>query len=69
MKPEFKISFNLEKYIQSFFDKIADTISDYRILREEDKKKRKLEEIERKERERLLQQKKKNRRGRASNKT
>mgnify|MGYP006178476863 CR=1 FL=1 len=59
LKPEFKISFNLEKYIQSFFDKIADTISDYRILKEEDKKKRKLEEIERKERERLLQQRKK----------
>ena len=59
LKPEFKISFNLEKYIQSFFDKIADTISDYRILKEEDKKKRKLEEIERKERERILQQKKK----------
>ena len=59
LKPEFKISFNLEKYIQSFFDKIADTISDYKILKEEDKKKRKLEEIERKERERLLQQRKK----------
>ena len=59
LKPEFnfKINFNLEKYIQSFFDKIAKTILDYKILKAEDKRKRKLDEIEKKEREKILSQK------------
>ena len=61
LKPEFnlKINFSLEKYIQGFFDKIANTILDYKILKAEDKRKRKLEEIEKKEKERILLQKKK----------
>ena len=35
LKPEFnlKINFSLEKYIQGFFDKIANTILDYKILK------------------------------------
>ena len=61
LKPEFnlKINFSLEKYIQSFFDKIANTILDYKILKAEDKRKRKLEEIEKKEKEKILLQKQK----------
>ena len=61
LKPEFnlKINFNLEKYIQSFFDRIAKTILDYKILKAEDDRKRKLEEIEKKEKEKIFLQKKK----------
>ena len=61
LKPEinFKINFNLEKYIQSFFDKIANAILDYKILRAEDKRRRKLEEIEKKEKEKVFLQKQK----------
>ncbi len=48
LKPEFnfKISFSLEKYIQSFFDKISETISSYKILKHDEKRKLKLEKIE-----------------------
>ena len=61
LKPEFnfKINFNLEKYIQSFFDKIASTIIDYKTLKAEDKRRRKLEEIEKKEKEKIFLQKQK----------
>ena len=61
LKPELniKINFGLEKYIQAFFDKIANTILDYKILKAEDKRKRKLDEIEKKENERILLKKKK----------
>jgi hypothetical protein len=61
LKPEFdiKINFNLEKYIQAFFDKIANTILDYKLLKAEDKRKRKLDEIEKKEKERISLQKQK----------
>ena len=54
-----KINFNLEKYIQAFFDKIANTILDYKLLKAEDKRKRELEEIEKKEKERISAQKQK----------
>jgi len=59
LKPKLniKINFDLEQYIQAFFDKIAETILDYRILKEEDKRKRKLDEIEKKEKEKILLQK------------
>jgi len=61
LKPEFniKINFNLEKYIQAFFDKIANTILEYKILKSEEKRKRKIEEIEKKEKEKILLQKQK----------
>ena len=54
-----KINFSLEKHIQAFFDKIENTILDYKLLKAEDKRKRKLDEIERKEKERILLQKQK----------
>ena len=61
LKPKLniKINFSLEIYIQAFFDKIANTILDYKILKLEDKRKRKLDEIEKKENERILLQKQK----------
>jgi hypothetical protein len=57
LKFNIRINFSLEKYIQAFFDKIANTILDYKILKAEDKRKRKIEEIEKKEKERILLQK------------
>ena len=61
IKPQFKIkiNFSLEKNIQAFFDKIANTISEYKILKEDEKRRKKLEEIERAEKEKILNQKKK----------
>ncbi len=52
-KTKIKFSFNFEKYIQSFFDKIADTITDYRILKDEEKQRIRIEELERIEREKI----------------
>jgi len=51
LKPKFnfKINFSLEKHIQAFFDGIANRISEYKILKAEEKRRRKLEEIEKKE--------------------
>ncbi|MDA7805713.1 hypothetical protein N8963_00325 [Candidatus Pelagibacter sp.] len=61
LKPEFnfKINFSLEKYIQAFFDGIANRISEYKVLKAEEKRIRKLEEIEKKEKEKLQIQKQK----------
>ena len=61
LKPEFKIkiNFNLERYIQAFFDKIESTISEYKILKKDEKRKRKLDELEKKEKEKIVFQKKK----------
>ena len=36
-KLDLKINFGLEKYVQAFFDKNADTISEYKILKEDEK--------------------------------
>ena len=48
LKPEFKfkINFSFEKYIQSFFDKISETISNYKVLKQDEKRRLKLEKIE-----------------------
>jgi len=48
LKPElnFKINFNLEKYIQRFFDKISETISSYKIIKQDEKRRLKLDKIE-----------------------
>ena len=42
-----KLNFSLEKYIQGFFDKISETISTYKILKADEKKRIKIEKIER----------------------
>ena len=46
----FKINFSFEKYIQSFFDNIANTIAQYKIVKKDEARKLKLE---RQEKERL----------------
>ena len=48
LKPQlnFKINFSLERYIQRFFDKISETISNYKILKQDEKRRIKLEKIE-----------------------
>ena len=48
LKPQlnFKINFNLERYIQSFFDKISETISNYKILKYDEKRRIRLEKID-----------------------
>ena len=55
IKPQFnfKINFNLEKYIQSFFDKISETISDYKILKTDEKRRLKIEKIEHERKEKI----------------
>ena len=62
LKPDFnfKINFNLEKYIQKFFDKISETISSYQILKEEEKRRLKLEKIENERKEKIELEKRKN---------
>ena len=48
LKPQLKfdIKFSLEKYIQKFFDKISETISNYKILKDDEKRRQKIEKIE-----------------------
>ena len=48
LRPQFnfKINFSLEKHIQGFFDKISKTISYYKILKADEKRKQILEKIE-----------------------
>tara|TARA_Y100001958_G_C21187597_1_gene516340 strand:- start:257 stop:1423 length:1167 start_codon:yes stop_codon:yes gene_type:complete len=48
LKPRFnlKINFNLEKYIQSFFDKISETITTYKNLKADEFRRIKIEKIE-----------------------
>ena len=58
-KLNFKINFSLEQHLLAFFDIFANKILEYKILKAEDKRKRKLDEIEQKERKRILLQKQK----------
>ena len=61
LKPEFnfKINFSLESYIKAFFDIFANKIFEYKVLKEEEKRQRKLKEIEKKEKEKIFIYKKK----------
>ncbi len=61
LKPEFnfKINFNLEKYIQGFFDKISETISNYKILKQDENRRLKLEKIENERKEKIVKEKQK----------
>jgi hypothetical protein len=61
LKPElkFRININIEKYIQAFFDKISETINDYKILKKDEQRRIKLEKQEQERQEKLaLQQEK-----------
>jgi hypothetical protein len=55
LKPEinFKVNFSFEKYIQAFFDKIASTISQYKILKKDEERRLKLEKQERERQEKI----------------
>ena len=55
----FKIKFSLEKYIQGFFDKISETISSYKILKHDEKRRLKLEKIENDRKAKIALEKKK----------
>ena len=48
LKPQFnfKINFSLEKHIQGFFDKISETISSYKVLKQDEKRRLQIEKIE-----------------------
>jgi len=48
LKPKFKIKLNLnfEKYIQGFFDKIANTIDQYRVIKKDEARRIKVEKQE-----------------------
>ena len=61
LKPDlnFKLNFNLEKYIQSFFDKISETISNYKILKLHEKRKLRLEKIENERKAKIILEKQK----------
>ena len=63
LKPElnFKINLNLEKYIQGFFDKISETISNYKILKSDEKRRLKLEKIENERKAKIAIEKQKKR--------
>jgi hypothetical protein len=43
---DFKINFNIEKYIQSFFDKISETIIQYKTLKKDEARRLKIEKQE-----------------------
>ena len=49
----------MEKSIQSFFDKISETISNYKILKTDEKRRIKIEKIERERKEKIEEAKKK----------
>jgi hypothetical protein len=61
IKPKFnfKLSFNLEKYIQGFFDKISETISNYQILKKDETRRLKIEKIENERNEKIKFEKQK----------
>ena len=61
LKPQFnfEINFNLEKYIQGFFDKISETISNYKIIKHDEKRRIKLEKIENERKAKIALQKQK----------
>ena len=61
LKPEFnfKFDFSLEKYIQSFFDKISETISSYKILKADENKRIQIQRIEKERNEKIELEKQK----------
>jgi hypothetical protein len=52
-KINFKINLSFERYIQAFFDKIANTISQYKILKKDEERRIKLEKLERERQEKI----------------
>ena len=58
-KINFNINFNLEKYVQQFFDKISETISSYKRVKENERRRLKLEKIENERKAKILLEKQK----------
>ena len=54
---DFKINLNPERYIQSFFDKISETISNYKVIKKDEKRRIKIEQIEKERIEKIELQK------------
>src|SRR6056300_1183394 len=50
---KFKINLSIEKYIQAFFDKIANTISDYKQTKKDEARRLKLEKLEKERLEKI----------------
>ena len=61
IKPKFKISINLnlEKYIQTFFDKISDSIAKYKLLKKDEQRRLRLEQLEEERVQKILLKEKK----------
>ena len=61
LKPQFKfkINLNLEKHIQGFFDKISETISNYKVLKQDERRRIELEKIENERKVKIAQEKQK----------
>ena len=55
LKPQvnFKINFSVEKYIQAFFDKIANTIFEYKEAKKDEARRLKLEKLEKERQEKI----------------
>ena len=55
LKPKFNFNFfeTVKKFIGGFFQKISDSIEDYNVIKEEERRRKKLEEIQRIEKERI----------------
>ena len=53
------MNFSLEKYIQSFFDGISNAISNYRVLKEDEKRRLKIEKIEKERKAKIAYEKQK----------
>ena len=56
---KFKINFSLEKYIQGFFDGISNAISNYRVLKDDEKRRLKIEKIENERKAKIAYEKQK----------
>ena len=61
LKPNFKFNFNfnIEKYFQAFFDKISETITNYKIIKKDEKRRIKLAKLENERIEKIELQKRK----------
>ena len=61
LKPNFNLNLNLniERHIQGFFDKISSIISNYKILKHDEKRRIKLEKLENERREKIAFEKEK----------
>ena len=53
LKINFKINFSIEKYIQAFFDKISNTIFEYRETKKDEFRRLKLEKLEKERQEKI----------------